>query len=382
LCAVALLSSIGDPGSSTALALAFAGATLGFLRFNTFPASVFMGDAGSQLLGFTVGVLSVRATQSATSQISAALPVLLLALPILDTLSVMMQRIGEGRSPFSADKNHIHHKLLAMGFFHHEAVMVIYTIQAGLLVLAYFLRYESDAVIVGVVVAFFAFSISLFQWTTRTGWRIRALGIATGDPQAPKFFGLTDKAQLLPRLSYAALAMGLAVYACVIVLETAALSSDIGILIGALLAVTLGSLVIVRAAPVSIIEKGVLFVTATLLVYVDALVLPANPLFSGIGWFAVGIVAISSAVRLRLFNDRRFELTPLDIIVLFMALVVPSLIGNLPLPLGGSLAIAKLVILLYGIEMLVNRSEGRAVWVRVAAVSVLAALAMRSLASL
>jgi UDP-N-acetylmuramyl pentapeptide phosphotransferase/UDP-N-acetylglucosamine-1-phosphate transferase len=68
------LSSVGDPGSSTALALAFAGAVLGFLRFNTYPASVFMGDAGSQLLGFAVGVLSVRATQSATSQISAALP--------------------------------------------------------------------------------------------------------------------------------------------------------------------------------------------------------------------------------------------------------------------------------------------------------------------
>jgi UDP-GlcNAc:undecaprenyl-phosphate GlcNAc-1-phosphate transferase len=51
LCAVALLSSIGGPGTSTALALAFAGAVLGFLRFNTYPASVFMGDAGSQLLG-------------------------------------------------------------------------------------------------------------------------------------------------------------------------------------------------------------------------------------------------------------------------------------------------------------------------------------------
>ena len=63
LCAVALLSSVGDPGTSTALALAFAGAVLGFLRFNTYPASVFMGDAGSQLLGFTIGVLSVRATQ-------------------------------------------------------------------------------------------------------------------------------------------------------------------------------------------------------------------------------------------------------------------------------------------------------------------------------
>jgi UDP-GlcNAc:undecaprenyl-phosphate/decaprenyl-phosphate GlcNAc-1-phosphate transferase len=85
---------------------------------------------------------------------------LLLPLPILDTLSVMVQRIGEGRSPFSADKNHIHHKLLAIGFGHHEAVMVIYTIQAALLVLSYFLRYESEVVILGVVVAFFGVSIS------------------------------------------------------------------------------------------------------------------------------------------------------------------------------------------------------------------------------
>ena len=139
LCAVALLSSVGDQGASTALLLAFAGAVLGFLRVNTYPASVFMGDAGSQLLGFTVGALSVRATQNPSSQVSAAIPILLLALPILDTLSVMVQRISEGRSPFSADRNHIHHKLLALGFGHHEAVMVIYAIQAALFVLAGFL---------------------------------------------------------------------------------------------------------------------------------------------------------------------------------------------------------------------------------------------------
>jgi UDP-GlcNAc:undecaprenyl-phosphate GlcNAc-1-phosphate transferase len=94
LCAVALISSVADSGSLIGLALAFAGAVMGFLRFNTYPASVFMGDAGSQLLGFAIGVLSVRATQSAGSQISAAIPVLLLALPILDTLSVIAQRIG------------------------------------------------------------------------------------------------------------------------------------------------------------------------------------------------------------------------------------------------------------------------------------------------
>src|SRR5260370_138114 len=123
------------------------GAVLGFLRFNTYPASVFMGDAGSQLLGFTIGVLSIRATQSFASEFSAAIPILLLAIPILDTLSVMAQRIGEGRSPFSPDKNHIHHKLLALGFGHHEAVMVIYSMQATLFVAAYFMRFESDLTI-------------------------------------------------------------------------------------------------------------------------------------------------------------------------------------------------------------------------------------------
>ncbi|MGH9563508.1 MAG: MraY family glycosyltransferase [Terracidiphilus sp.] len=117
--ALAMLAHSGGQSVCAALAFAFAGAVLGFLRFNTFPASVFMGDAGSQLLGFTVGVLSLRATQSGQSLVSAATPILLLALPILDTLSVMVQRIVEGRSPFSPDKNHIHHKLLKLGFDHH-----------------------------------------------------------------------------------------------------------------------------------------------------------------------------------------------------------------------------------------------------------------------
>ena len=99
-----------------------------------------MGDAGSQLLAFAIGVLGIRATQSATSEISTAIPILLLALPILDTLSAMGQRIGEGRSPFSADKNHIHRKLLSVGFDHHEAVMVIYAIQPALFATAYLPR--------------------------------------------------------------------------------------------------------------------------------------------------------------------------------------------------------------------------------------------------
>jgi len=378
LCAVALLSSIGGPTTSTSLSLAFAGAVLGFLRFNTHPASVFMGDAGSQLLGFTIGVLSIVATQSLSSQVSAALPVLLLALPILDTLSVMVQRIGEGRSPFSPDKNHIHHKLLAMGFDHHEAVMVIYTVQGLLFITAYFMRFESDLLIMGVVSAFFAISITLLQIAARTGWRLRREGQSVRTAPVPRIIDVVYRSDFLPRISYLAIAAALGTYAALIVLETAALSSDMRLLIIALLAVIVGFLLIVRVKPLSVVEKAALYVTATVLVYLDAAVLPWDRRLAALSWVAVSVAALATAIRLRLFNDRRFQLTPLDLIVLFMALVVPNLPGSLRLPHGGALAIAKLLVIFYAIEMLVTRSEGKAVWVRIATASVLGALWLRS----
>jgi UDP-GlcNAc:undecaprenyl-phosphate/decaprenyl-phosphate GlcNAc-1-phosphate transferase len=378
LCAIALLSITGDPGTSTPLALAFAGAVLGFLRFNTFPASVFMGDAGSQLLGFATGVLSIRATQSLSSPVSSALPVLLLALPILDTTSVMVQRISEGRSPFSADKNHIHHKLLALGLGHHEAVMVIYVIQAALFVMAYFLRYESDLLILGVVTAFFVLTIAVLQVAARSGWRLRTRTSRIRNGRVSRRFNAIFEAEMLPRLTYTAIAAGIGTYAVLIVVDAASLSWDIHALIIALLAAIVVILGIMRVAPLSLIERAMLYVTATVLVYLDALVLPSNRFVSALSWAAVSVAAVATAIRLRLMNDRRFELTPLDILVVFMALVVPNLPGSLGLPHGGALAIAKLVVVFYAIEMLINRSEDKAVWVRIAAVSVLTGLTVRS----
>jgi UDP-GlcNAc:undecaprenyl-phosphate GlcNAc-1-phosphate transferase len=382
LCAVALLSSVGTSGSSTAFALAFAGAVLGFLRFNTYPATVFMGDAGSQLLGFSIGVLSVRATQSISTEISAAIPILLLAVPILDTLSVMVQRIGEGRSPFSPDKNHIHHKLLALGFDHHEAVMVIYVAQGALFVSAYVLRYESDVVIMGFVAAFFAAVIAAFQAASRTGWRLRNAGKNSDHAPLPRLLTVMQRPGVTPRLSYLVLAGAVGAYAGLIVTETVTLSGDFRILVICLLAVIVGFLAVLRIGPLNVVEKAALYVTVTVLVYLDAIVLPANRMLSVLGWVAVAIAAAGTAVRLRLYDDRRFQLTPLDLIVLFMALVVPSLPGTLRLPSGAGLAIAKLVILFYAIEMLVSRSDLRAVWVRIAAAVVLAGLVVRPFATL
>jgi UDP-GlcNAc:undecaprenyl-phosphate GlcNAc-1-phosphate transferase len=381
LCAVALLSSVGEQNASTALCLAFAGAVLGFLRFNTYPASVFMGDAGSQLLGFTIGVLSIRATQSLGSQVSSAIPILLLAIPILDTLSVMVQRIGEGRSPFSPDKNHIHHKLLALGLGHHEAVMVIYAVQGTLFIAAYLLRYESDLVILGFVSAFFVLAISVLQMAARSGRRPDDTAAAASASPLSRLITVMQQPELLPRYSYLAIVLSSITYAGLIVLETAEQSDDIRVLVIALFAITLCLLLILRARPLNLVEKAAFYVTATVLVYLDALTVPADRRISILTWIAVSIAAAATAIRLRLQNDRRFQVTPLDLIVLFMALVVPSLPGDFNLPHGGPWTIAKLLILFYAIEVLVSRSEGRTVWVRIAVVSVLAGLAVRPLMS-
>jgi UDP-GlcNAc:undecaprenyl-phosphate GlcNAc-1-phosphate transferase len=382
LCAVALLSSIGEQSAGTSLCLAFAGAVLGFLRFNTYPASVFMGDAGSQLLGFTIGVLSIRATQSFASQVSSAIPILLLAIPILDTLSVMAQRMGEGRSPFSPDKNHIHHKLLALGLGHHEAVMVIYAVQGTLFIAAYLLRYESDVIIVAFVSVFFIAAIALLQVAARSARPAPRTPAVPAAAPVSRMVAVIQQPNMLPRYSYLAIVAALSAYTVIIVLQTVAQSDDVRILVVALLALALCSTLILRARALCVVEKGVLYVTAAVLVYLDAQMPPSDRRLSILAWIAVSIAAAATAVRLRLRNDRRFQITPLDIIVLFMALVVPSLPVNFSLPHGGQWAIAKLLILFYAIEVLASRSEGRAVWLRVAVISLLAGLVVRPLLSI
>ena len=130
------------------VALALAGSIFGFLRFNTHPATVFMGDTGSQLLGFSAVTLSLDLTQGNTP-LSPFVPLILLGLPVLDTLSVMAIRIAKRRSPFSADMNHIHHNLMALGLQQGESVVTIYVLQMFLVASAFLFRFHSDWLLLG-----------------------------------------------------------------------------------------------------------------------------------------------------------------------------------------------------------------------------------------
>jgi hypothetical protein len=154
---------------------------------------------------------------------------------------------------------------------------------------------------------------------------------------------------------------------------------DVRLLLMALLVITLVWLLTLRDKPLSTIEKAALYITAAVLVYLDSAILHDQPLVTVATWASILTMATGTVLRLRLSTDRRFELTPLDLIVLFVALVLPSLSDSLGLPDGGALDIAKLVILFYAIELLVSPTETRVIWLRLATSMLLAGLVLRPL---
>ncbi|MCL6639356.1 MAG: undecaprenyl/decaprenyl-phosphate alpha-N-acetylglucosaminyl 1-phosphate transferase [Firmicutes bacterium] len=118
----------GSPGQADALALTLilAAAVLGFLRYNFFPAKIFLGDTGSMFLGFSVAALAVMGLAKGATFISVVVPVVILGIPILDTFFAVVRRWSGHRPIFSPDKEHLHHRLMDLGLSHRQAVLCIY----------------------------------------------------------------------------------------------------------------------------------------------------------------------------------------------------------------------------------------------------------------
>jgi UDP-GlcNAc:undecaprenyl-phosphate GlcNAc-1-phosphate transferase len=119
------------------------GATLGFLLYNLHPAKVFLGDTGSQLLGYSMGVFLLTLTQQQTI-FNPVLMLFILGLPVIDTMSVIIQRVMKGKNPFRPDKNHLHHKLLEYGLDHSQAVILLYFFHIMLVLVGLRMRYAYD----------------------------------------------------------------------------------------------------------------------------------------------------------------------------------------------------------------------------------------------
>ena len=120
------------------VAAALAGCSLGFLRYNFNPAQIFMGDGGSYFVGFTLAGVGVIGLVKGVTTVAVLLP-LILAVPIVDMSAVILDRLRNGKSPFIADKRHLHHRLLQAGLSHRRTVLFIYalTLWVGCLAMAF-----------------------------------------------------------------------------------------------------------------------------------------------------------------------------------------------------------------------------------------------------
>jgi len=162
------LTLSGDANNAV-IAFALGGGLLGFLYYNFNPAKIFMGDTGSLVLGFVISVLCLRLIQLNTGIEQPVLPhapiftLSVVMIPVFDTLRVFTLRIWNGRSPFSPDKNHIHHLLTNNGWNHNFAAKLLCGVHAIVLVLGYFLKDVSETIGLLILLFIMLLTVLIFQ---------------------------------------------------------------------------------------------------------------------------------------------------------------------------------------------------------------------------
>lgn len=132
---VSLLRVDLEPAIAIYIALitaALSGSILGFLPFNFNPAKIFMGETGAAFLGFTLAVVSIQGTMKSYAAISIAIPLLVLGLPLFDTLFAIVRRIGNRKPIMQGDRSHLHHRLIDMGLSQRQSVLIMYLASATL----------------------------------------------------------------------------------------------------------------------------------------------------------------------------------------------------------------------------------------------------------
>ncbi len=140
-----VVALLNGPSLVTVLTIALAGSILGFLRFNFNPATIFLGDSGSLFIGFVLSALALQGAQKAPTIVAVAIPVVSFGLPILETALSILRRLISGRPVFTADREHIHHKLLQHGMTHRQVVILLYGVSAVFAMLSLFLLWPTGS---------------------------------------------------------------------------------------------------------------------------------------------------------------------------------------------------------------------------------------------
>ncbi len=332
----------------TLLLVSILGGLLGFLRFNTYPARVFMGDAGSQFLGYYLAVAALMLIDAHRAAYSPVVALFVWGVPLLDMAGVMGQRVLEGRSPFVGDQNHIHHRLLSFGLNHGQAVTAIYLVHGLMVSCAYFLRWQSDAMLLAVYLAFAVAVLLVFSRQPGQMWTHRLASLC----QSPRV--LIRNASRIRRKSEWPLNLLYVIVPCYLawaVTVPKKIPSDGGAIAAGLAVIVIGAL-LSRSAIAWVVRAALYIGSMCLLYYGDAfprttaatLLTPTN--------VAMAVLAVLVFLAIRWAGDGQFQTTPLDHLIGLLAVAMPFLpemtIGEVSV---GPL-MAKAVVLFFAFELL------------------------------
>ncbi len=164
-----VLAQVQNELVAAAITAALVGVCLGFLRYNFNPASIFMGDSGSLMLGYTLACVALMGVMKWVAGITLAVPLLIVAVPIIDTSSAIFRRVAHRRPVQEADSEHIHHRLLGRGFNTRQTVLIIYVWSIALAVGGYAMRWAPGYIklvsflVLAVLSGFMASWLGLFR---------------------------------------------------------------------------------------------------------------------------------------------------------------------------------------------------------------------------
>jgi UDP-GlcNAc:undecaprenyl-phosphate GlcNAc-1-phosphate transferase len=359
------------------ISLALAGALFGFLRFNTHPASIFMGDSGSQFLGFSAVTLALALTQGHSTPLSPILPLILIGFPVLDTLTVMATRIARGGSPFVADQNHFHHNLMSFGFLHQESVLIIYVIQTFLLLSAVYLRFYSDWLLLIGYLLFCTLLLLAFSYAARTERKVKRFALVDSK--------ITGRLRLLKRDgsvikgTFPIFVAGIPLLFFVTCLLAQGAPSFIRIIC----VVLAGLIVLVRLIKrdrLPGVMRFALYLAIPFAVYLSDISLDsiasttlARLYNSSFGLVAVLIILVSKFSR----RSQGFQSTPMDFLIIILALIVPNLLDQHVQEHQLGLIAIKIILLYFSYEVLLAELRGKIGWMTLATVASLVVLAVK-----
>lgn len=368
-------------GGEAALTIAFTviGGILGFLRYNTHPARVFMGDSGSQFIGYTLAFLAIFLTQRIDVSLSPSVVLLLLGLPIADILVVLVKRARSGMNIFRATRNHIHHRLLDLGFVHRESVIIIYSLQMVFVTTGAVLRLESDFVITGVYLAYCLIIFGAINIAERSGWKLKRAGRGRQTKVMADEL-LRHVLVILPRrfLTFSIPFFMVGASLCVNAVPDD--FAKMSLLVAALILLDL----FFGSGQQSIMRRALIYIVAAQVGYLWVTYRPDYWAgFAEVGealFFTLIAVAFAAAVK---FSPRRrkieFELTATDYLVAF------CLVGVLVISRGhfwgsGSVTfVVQMIIVFYACELLITEKRGGWSWLSMGSLTAGIILGVRGL---